>query len=186
MKEVKETRAGSERCGKTDLKGLRSSLSLCLCLSVISGWNEAGCWLDSSVHRFKFRLDQTWRLGPRSQPANEELVEVPLPTALPSPRRLTSCWERYDHPTLNLTGCMKNKPRELKSSIHKSVHWCYNAIVPTSKSKTLASCMYSTLKFHLVENSGSFFIVIVFTLTTIKTKFLKRNERLTLNLRQWS
>ncbi|TNN28482.1 hypothetical protein EYF80_061370 [Liparis tanakae] len=26
---------------------------------MISGWNEAGRWLDSSVHRFKFRLRQT-------------------------------------------------------------------------------------------------------------------------------
>lgn len=39
---------------------------------MISGWNEAGRWLDLSVHRFKFRLDQTRRLGPRprSQPAS--------------------------------------------------------------------------------------------------------------------
>ncbi|CAB1413262.1 unnamed protein product [Pleuronectes platessa] len=38
-------------------------------LGMISGWNEAGRWLDSSVHRFKFRPDQTRSFGPRGQPA---------------------------------------------------------------------------------------------------------------------
>lgn len=39
------------------------------------GWNGAGRWRDSSVRRFKFRPDQTRRLGPSpSQPDGEELV----------------------------------------------------------------------------------------------------------------
>lgn len=49
------------------------SLARSLCLQwVISGWNKAGHWLDSSVHRFKFRLHETRRLvtRPHSPPAS--------------------------------------------------------------------------------------------------------------------
>lgn len=66
MREVKESRGGRDRSRRKDLKALELAFSLSLSmLWMISGWNEAGRWLDLSVHRFKFRPDQTRRLGPR-------------------------------------------------------------------------------------------------------------------------
>lgn len=75
LEKTDEGSQGEQKSRRTDSKGPRQtpSLPLSLCLPwMISGWNKAGHWLDSSVHRFKFRLDETRRLvtRPHSLPAS--------------------------------------------------------------------------------------------------------------------
>lgn len=58
--------------GAHRLKG-PGAASLSPSVSVLDvDWNEAGRWRDSSIHRFKFRPDQTGRLSPGPHSRTQE------------------------------------------------------------------------------------------------------------------